>query len=147
MACVTPKSTQRTMTVPFEPVYAEANPETKIPHGGAGIHAYRFGDRDLQRIRGCDMHLHKFRTIRPDIQGGDEPGCTVLLLQDVDMGQRGVICFETLELLADGLKCGRVRPSFLASECLRVYFFANEAACSSCVFVCGTDLHRPCFQI
>jgi hypothetical protein len=61
------------------------------------------------------MHLHKFRTIRPDIQGGDEPGCTVLLLEDVDMGQRGVICFETLELLADGLKCGRVRPSFLAA--------------------------------
>lgn len=31
------------------------------------------------------------------------------------MGQRGAICFETLELLADGLKCGRVRPSFLAA--------------------------------
>lgn len=61
------------------------------------------------------MHLHKFRTIRPGIQAGDEPGCTVLLLEDVDMGQRGVICFETLELLADGLKCGRLRPSFLAA--------------------------------
>jgi len=60
------------------------------------------------------MHLHKFR-IRPDIQGGDEPGCIVLLLEDVDMGQRGVICFETLELLVDCLKCGRVRPSFLAA--------------------------------
>jgi hypothetical protein len=31
------------------------------------------------------------------------------------MGQRGVICFETLGLLADGLKCGRIRPSFLAA--------------------------------
>ena len=80
-----------------------------------GTHAYRFGDRDLQRIRGCGMHLHKFRTIRPDIQGGDEPGSTVLLLEDVDMGRRGVFCFETLELLADGLKCCRVRPSFLAA--------------------------------
>lgn len=94
------------------------------------------------------MHLHKFRTIRPDIQAGDEPGCTVLLLEDVDMGQRGVICFETLELLADGLKCGRLRPSFLAAaSAFESIFLRMRPRVTLVFFVCGTDLHRPCFQI
>jgi len=62
------------------------------------------------------------------------------------MGHRGVICFKTLELLADGLKCSRVRPSFLAAASAFESIFLRMRPRDSCVFVCGTDLHRPCFQ-
>ncbi|HYC20077.1 MAG TPA: hypothetical protein VEF35_05600 [Candidatus Bathyarchaeia archaeon] len=104
------------MTVPFEPVYAGANPERKTPTGGCRTHAYRFGAGTFSASEVVVCTCTNFRTIRPDIQGGDEPGCIVLLLEDVDMGQRRVFfCIETPELLADGLKCGRVRPSFLVA--------------------------------
>jgi len=57
---------------------------------GVGAHAYRFGAGTFSASEVVVCTCTNFRTIRPDIKGGDEPGCIVLLLEDVDMGQRGV---------------------------------------------------------